>query len=230
MKNIEIIVNFEREINKLNDALNKPTTDASCYWLNQAINKFTKLRFNGDLIHNTSYEQNEKRSRDLINLYSEEEYSSFNKSENVNYDSYEIQYPPNLLYILNENVVISDLDDNHSMNTHVFECTADSFMHRINNSLTDFHYHRHKARPLRVRTNNGCRLLTDKNYKIDQYQLGYLRTPSEINLEGDNWNADYTDFEENVMYEIIKIAAQMYIENQSDERYKTISAEVYTQE
>ena len=32
------------------------------------------------------------------------------------------------------------------------------------------------------------------------------------------------------MYEIVKIAAQMYIENTKDVRYQTISAEVNTQE
>ena len=32
------------------------------------------------------------------------------------------------------------------------------------------------------------------------------------------------------MSEIIKIAAQMYLENKKDERYKTISYEVNTQE
>jgi hypothetical protein len=32
------------------------------------------------------------------------------------------------------------------------------------------------------------------------------------------------------MYEIIKGAAQMYLENNKDERYKTITAEVLSQE
>ena len=32
------------------------------------------------------------------------------------------------------------------------------------------------------------------------------------------------------MYEIIKMAAQMYLENQKDERYRTITNEVLTQE
>ena len=41
---------------------------------------------------------------------------------------------------------------------------------------------------------------------------------------------EYEDFEDMIMSEIIKIAAQMYIENTKDERYKTISEEVNTQE
>lgn len=114
------------------------------------------------------------------------------------------------------------------MNTFVFECTRDSFMSRVNNSLTDFHYRFHRARPIRIRFSNGCDLLTDKNYKIAKYTLGYLRTPNEITL--DNPFAEYTDFEDIVMPEIIKIAAQMYIENKADQRYQTITNEVNTQE
>lgn len=55
-----------------------------------------------------------------------------------------------------------------------------------------------------------------------------LKKPSEITLE--NPFNEYEDFEDIIMAEIIKIAAQMYLENQKDERYKTITAEVNTQE
>ena len=41
---------------------------------------------------------------------------------------------------------------------------------------------------------------------------------------------EYKDFNDHVLYEIIKMAAQMYLENQSDDRYKTITQEVLTQE
>ena len=62
MKQVEILANFEREINKLDDVISKPSTDDSLYWLNQGVYKFCKTRFNGNLPHLTSYEQNEKRS------------------------------------------------------------------------------------------------------------------------------------------------------------------------
>jgi len=61
------------------------------------------------------------------------------------------------------------------MYVSVFECTADSFMYRIMNSLTDFHYRRHRARPIRIKTSTGCDLLTDGNYYIQKYTLGYLK-------------------------------------------------------
>jgi hypothetical protein len=132
------------------------------------------------------------------------------------------------MFALNEDVVIADKSGGHKMDTTVFECTSDSFMYRVTNSLTDFHYRMHRARPLRIRTASGCELLTDKNYRIEEYTLGYLRKPKEITL--DKPFEEYTEFEDIIMPEIIKMAAQMYLENKKDERYKTIVAEVSTQE
>lgn len=229
MKNIEVIANFEREINKIDDAINKPATEDSLFWMNQAINKYTKIRFNGDFTHKTSFEQNEKRREDLVSLFKTENLSVvLTETTNPSFDRYSVTYPNDFLYALNEDVIIDSSNGGHSMNTCVFECTQDSFMYRVNNSLTDFHYIRHRARPIRIRRDHGCDLLTDKNYTIQSYTLGYLRKPTELTLE--NPQSEYTDFNDHIMYEIIKIAAQMYIENQGDQRYRTLTNEVLTQE
>ena len=229
MRGIDLIAAFELEINKLNNSLQKPFTDDSLYWINQAIVKFVKERFNGNAPKRTSYEQNEKRTRDLINLLKEQkEFDVVYNSEHPSYDEYEYSYPKDMMFTLNEDVIISDLDGGHEMDTCVFECTADSFMYRVNNKLTDFHYRLHRARPLRIRTSSGFRLLTDKKYKIKNYTLGYIKIPEEIT--NDDPFKEYKDFEEYIWVEIIKIAAQMYVENQSDSRYKTITNEVLTQE
>lgn len=228
MRGIDIIAAFELEINKLDDNLNKPVTDDSLYWINQATVKFVKDRFNGNAPKRTSYEQNEKRTRDLIKLLREAHADTFIVEQHASYDSYEYNYPSNMMYVLNEDITISDNNGGHEMDTCVFECTADSFMYRVNNILTDFHYRYHRARPLRVRTNNGFKLLTDKNYKINSYTLGYLKVPEEITNK-DPYRK-YEDFEDYNWQEIVKIAAQMYIENQADPRYKTLTQEVLTQE
>lgn len=231
MRYIDILAAFETEINKINDVVNKPATDDSLFWLNQAVAKFIKQRFNGDSINNLGYEQTEKRREDLIKLFKQYSFSGEQleySNLQPNYDEYYIKYPDDFLYALNEDVVISDKLGKHLMDTCVFECTQDSFMYRINNSLTDFHYRFHRARPLRIRDSKGCKLLTDKNYKIHEYTLGYLKKPTEITL--DNPYAEYTDFIDVVLFEIIKIAAQMYVENQAEERYETITNEVLTQE
>ena len=166
MRYIDILTSFEIEINKINDTVNKPATDDSLFWLNQAVAKFIKQRFNGDPINNLGYEQTEKRRVDLIKLFKTEVFGKDDLIYNnlqPNYDEYSVVYPNDFLYILNEDVVISDTEGGHLMDTCVFECTQDSFMYRINNSLTDFHYRWHRARPLRIRNSNGCKLLTDKN-------------------------------------------------------------------
>ena len=231
MTNIQILAAFEREINQIDDTLNKPATDDSLYWLNQAVYKFCKTRFNGNAPHFTSYEQNEKRTKDLINLFvsSNLDLSSVDESR-ATYNKYTVTYPENMMFVLNEDVVIDSVDGGHELDTSVFECTADSFMYRVNNTLTDFHYRHYKARPLRVKTQTGCDLLTDKKYKITKYTLGYLRNPNKISL--DNPKSEYSDFPDVIMPEIIKIAAQMYIESQipMQQRYQTISNEVNTQE
>jgi hypothetical protein len=134
------------------------------------------------------------------------------------------------MFTLNEDVVITDNNGENATNTSVFECTSDNFMYRVNNCLTDFHYRHHKARPLRIKKPNGCVLLTDKKYKILSYTIGYLRYPKKITME--NPLDEYEDFPDVIMPEIIKMAAQMYIENKIPEqqRYQTIVNEVNTQE
>ncbi len=299
MKYIDILANFEIEINKIDDTFGKPAVDDSLFWLNQSIYKFIKLRFNGDFVHHTGFEETEKRRSDLIRLFKSITYkettgkidyldsdinqdgqvdsqdliimnealqsgeSKYNNREDVNkdgkidtqdlmklnqdlgkvptfnikqhpdYDEYSIIYPEDFLYVLNEDVVITDTNGGNKKDTCVFECTRDSFMYRINNSLTDFHYRNHRARPLRIRNAEGCSLLTDKHYNIQQYTLGYLRKPEELvnsKLSSEEYNKEYPDFSNETMYEIIKMAAQMYVENQGEERYKSLTQEVLTQE
>lgn len=229
MRCIDLIAAFELEINKLDNALEKPVTDDSIYWINQAMMKFVKERFNGNAPHYTSYEQTEKRTKDLINLLREKVITITQKdATHPSYDSYEYKYPTDMLYVLNEDVIITDKHGNNPLDVCVFECTADSFMYRVMNKLTDFHYRFKRARPLRVKTRNGFRLLTDKNYTINKYTLGYLKVPEEITNTSPY--TEYKDFEDHIWLEILKIAAQMYVENQSDPRYKTLTNEVLTQE
>lgn len=229
MRHIDILEAFETEIGVINQ-VEKPLTTDSMFWLNQAVDKFVKLRFNTDQVHKTSYEQNEKRRNDLINLYKTVKYTDFVVNDsNPQYDKYIVEnYPDDFLFSLNEDAIITNNNGGNSYSTSIFECTSDSFMYRVTNSLTDFHYKYGEARPLRVCTDKGCYLLTDKNYKIKEYVLGYLRTPEKINIETPF--EEYTDFDNITIPEIIKIAAQMYLENTGNPRYKTITQEVMTQE
>lgn len=238
MRYIDILTAFEMEINKIDDTLNKPLVSDSLYWLNQAVLKFCKIRFSGSEPSVTSYEQTEKRTVDLLNLYAGKSFGA-NEMEiqdtYPNFDLYNINYyteytASDVMFTLNEDVIITDNNGENKTNTSVFECTSDNFMYRVNNCLTDFHYRHHKARPLRIKKPNGCLLLTDKKYKILSYTIGYLRYPKKITME--NPLDEYDDFPDVIIPEIIKMAAQMYIENKIPEqqRYQTIVNEVNTQE
>lgn len=238
MRYIDILTAFEMEINKIDDTLNKPLVDDSLYWLNQAVLKFCKIRFSGSEPSVTSYEQTEKRTVDLLNLYTGKNFGANEmkiQDTQPNFDLYNINYyteytASDVMFTLNEDVIITDNNGENATNTSVFECTSDNFMYRVNNCLTDFHYRHHKARPLRIKKPNGCLLLTDKKYKILSYTIGYLRYPEKITME--NPLDEYNDFPDVILPEIIKMAAQMYIENKIPEqqRYQTIVNEVNTQE
>lgn len=94
MRCIDILASFELEINKIDATIEKPLTDDSLYWLNQAIIKFVKDRFNGNAPKRTSYEQNEKRTRDLIKLLINTTVDSIGDPvEHVNYTEYIYNYP-----------------------------------------------------------------------------------------------------------------------------------------
>ena len=76
MTNVEILTNFETEVGVIDNTLEKPLTDTSLYWLNQAVAKFSKLRFNGDFVHKTGFEETEKRREDLIHLFKSKDYKT----------------------------------------------------------------------------------------------------------------------------------------------------------
>lgn len=225
MKYIELQYAFEVEAASIDSMDNKVDSQDILYWLNQGVYKFIKTRYNGNNFLRTSFEQDEKRSRDLITLYNKQDFDNIQKEANKGYDSYSITYPTDLLFVLDESVIIYPSDKTEEQKpVEIFECTLDSYMYRITNNLTDFHYRNGYARPLRVRTKDGCMLLTDGNYGISKYSVGYLRKPAKITME--NPYDEYTDMPEHTHNEIVKLAVQMYIENSQNKRYESINNEV----
>lgn len=226
MKYIDLQYAFETETASLDNYLTDkiPTYDI-LYWLNQAVYKFIKTRYNGNNALLTAFEQDEKRSRDLINLYKIEPIA-ITRTEKNKYTEFEGTFPDDVMFILDEYVEIYHMDTPEEVfPTEIFECTLDSYMYRITNTLTDFHWHNKRARPLRVRTTNGAKLLTDQQYEVFEYKIGYIREPQKITL--DNPFEEYSEFPDYAQLEIVKLAAQMYVENSSNTaRYQTINNEV----
>ena len=86
------------------------------------LDKVIKKNFNNELEH----------------VLEQKDFDVQTDKSHPSYDQYEYTYPKDMMFVLNEDVIISDNNGEHLMDTCVFECTQDSFMYRINNSLTDF--------------------------------------------------------------------------------------------
>lgn len=225
MKYIELQYAFELEATRLDVYDSKINSQDILYWLNQGISKFVKTRYNGNNPTHTSFEQDEKRARDLITLYKEYSPEAITKVAKVGYDEYSVSFPKDLLFVLDESVNICPTGKpDESIPTEVFECTLDSYMYRITNQLTDFHYNHNYARPLRVRTQDGCKLLTDGKYDVATYKVGYIKTPNKLVLTAPF--DEYTELPEHTHHEIVKLAVQMFIENTLLQRYESINNEV----
>lgn len=232
MTHLELQYAFEIEANNIDQYLTtKLNSTDILHWLNCAIDKFVKTRFDGNNATKKSFEQNEKRARDLIYLTSKKEYSNLQKSySKKDFDVYNIVYPSDFMFALDEAVdLYSDSDGSiHQWPAEIFECTLDNYMYRITNKLTDFHLRNNYARPLRVRTNDGCNLFTDGNYGIQNYNITYIRAPEKVST--DDPFKEYTDLPEFALREVIKIAVQMYIASLNDPRYNVITEENNTME
>ena len=65
--------------------------------------------------------------------------------------------------------------------------------------------------------------------KIYKYTITYLKQADKLQLPADPFT-EYTNMPEHTHMEIVRIAAQMYIENKKDERINSYSNEVKEQE
>lgn len=236
MKYIELQEAFEREINLFHDGLNKPDSFTTEWWLNRGLEKFYKTRYSGINFKQKGFEQDQKRIDDLRTLVV---YKLFQDSEiNVNNNEYSITLPNDYIVLLGNTTGIlpadglvnkcwekDDLDQYIIKFTEPLECTVDTVDREKENSLSEYRLQYCYARPLRLIQNNEIHLMTDGKYKIASYGLTYLRKPQYIDIHTDPI-ADYTDMPEHTHSEIVKLAAQMYLENTKDPRYNSISNEV----
>lgn len=205
MTNRQLLIEFERGLVTANNAFSlayKPDTDTILQYLNSAQNMYANL--NASL-----FEVNEQIARNLIKLLKTSTIE-LSKTDKTNYIEYSATYPKDLMYMLDESVFIHPSDNTEAKQpAEIFECTLDSYMYRITNKLTDFHWRNNYARPLRVRTADGCKLYTDNNYEISEYTINYLRQLNPITL--DSPNEEYSEFPENVHKDIVDMAVKLYL-------------------
>lgn len=236
MRYIDLQVSFEREINKLQDGLTKPDTDTTEYFLNTALDKFWKTRYSQNNFKLRGFEESQKRVDDLRTLVKTHTYTD--DITKVNQGLYEVILPEDYVILLGDQAGIApadgltdpcwELDEEGNYIVH-YSDTIEGQIETIDrikeNSLSEYHKRYTKAKPIRLMANNNIFLHTDGTYKVAVYTIQYLRKPQVINLYDDPY-AEYEDMPEHTHLEIVKLAAQLYIENQANPRYNSYTQEV----
>lgn len=241
MKNIQLQESFEIELNKLEDNLTKPTTNITEYFLNAGLDKFWKTRYGENNFKRDSFEQTQKRIDDLRTLVTEH---TFDKNEitKISNNLYTVNLPENYLIMLGDTAGISpadgidnqcwEKDENGVYIVHysdTIEGTIETLDRIKENSLSEYHLHYTKAKPIKLIANDSVKLYTDGKYKVSTYTMQYLRKPNRIDIHTNPYE-EYADMPEHTHLEIVKLAAQLYIENQLNPRYKSYSNEVVSME
>lgn len=238
MKFIDLQESFEIELNVLDDGFNKPKSMDTEWWLNRGLEKFFKTRYSGINYKGLGFEQNQKRIDDLRTLVVRDELTPIKESSEL----YTVRLPKDYVFHLGDNAGISPADgqnndcwpldeDGQYITKYgdTLEATIETIDRQRANSLSEHRLKYCTARPLRLIQGNEVLLYTDGKYKVSNYVLTYLRNPKRIDIHSNPF-AEYTDMPEHTHSEIVKIAAQMYIENQSNQRINTHANEVDTME
>lgn len=103
----------------------------------------------------------------------------------------------------------------------VTQSTADTYRTQIDNPYSEHVLEGDEAKPLRLFRGDLIELITDGNYGVSQYYLRYLRQPAEV-----IYNTVSCDLSEHVHDEVVRLAANMILENIESQRYNTHSYEV----
>lgn len=238
MKFIELQEAFEIELNVLDDGLNKPTSMNTEWWLNRGLEKFWKTRYSGMNVKSTGFEQDQKRIDDLRTLIKTISISV----DKISDKQYSVSIPNDYVILLGDTVGIQPSDDLYNecwemdengeyvvKYNDTIESSIETIDRQLSNSLSEHLLKYCSARPLKLIQGDNICLYTDGKYKISEYRLTYLRRPEKINIHLNPFG-EYTDMPEHTHSEIVKIAAQMYIENQSNQRVNTHNAEVQEME
>lgn len=234
MKNIELLESFELELNKLDDNFTKPTTNTTEYFLNAGLDKFWKTRYSQNNPKVKGFEQIQKRIDDLRTLVAEVALVPDTTSK----DLYTVTIPEDYVILLGDTAGISpadgytdpcwelDSDGNYVIHySDVLEGSIETIDRIKENSLSEYHLRYTKAKPIRLLSGNEIKLYTDGKYKVSKYILHYLRKPHYIDIHTEPFK-EYTDMPEHTHLEIVKLAAQLYIENQANPRYNSYTQEV----
>ena len=203
------------------------------FWLNSAIRKFVKTRYDGLNVKSTGFEQTQKRIDDLRALVVH--YSDTNPSASTTFvasGGYSSDLPiegsglgsEDYWFTLAEEVNI--IVDAVETRVGVVESTIDEYRSMLDNPFSEHILHYQTAKPIRIFSGNTVELISDSNYTIDDYHLTYLKSPDTVVYS----TGTDCDLPEHTHDEVVKLAASMMLENIEQPRYQTHMNEVGTME
>ena len=236
----ELQIEVERRLQLINPELSlagKLPSDTIISFINEAIDKFWKTRYSGLNYKQRGFEQDQKRTDDLRTLVTKHTYKDTDISK-INQVEYTVTLPDDYVILLGDTAGISPADgvinncwEKDALGNYriKYSDTIDGTIETVDrikeNSLSEYHLRYTKAKPIRLLSGNEIKLYTDGKYKVSKYILHYLRKPHYIDIHTEPFK-EYTDMPEHTHLEIVKLAAQLYIENQANPRYNSYTQEV----
>lgn len=202
------------------------------YWLNEAIRKFIENRYSGVNPKGESFEGTQKRIDDLRSIVAVDDITP---ATNTQYDAngYQADLPADYLRALAHQVTIAwpPTVQTYTDTFPVEQIPQDALYKALHDPFSPHVFTYDHGEPLLFyKENTGADgdiiMVTDGNYDITNLKLNYLRQPATVDLVG----VTNCDLPEHTHAEIVKMAANMMLENIENPRYQTHSREVATME
>lgn len=99
----------------------------------------------------------------------------------------------------------------------ITETTADTYRFHLDNPYSEHNFENYTAKPLRLFKGSNIELITDGNYGIIKYYIRYLFQPTEVDYD----TPTNCDLPEHTHDMIVKLAADMILENTENPRYSS---------
>lgn len=218
---------FELEYNKF-DSENLVESHIIFYWLNEAQTRYYKTRYTGNNLKREAFEQTQKRTDDLRTLLVETDIVTTPGGAGNKPNSYIAALPADYFTMVGEEVTISFIDSEstpYSFRTIVMDSDLNTYGRQIQDPYGQHIRHYERAFPLRLFYQDEVELISDGTYDVDTYHLRYIKVPAKIELDGVD-----CELPEPTHTEIVTLAVNLYLENQSDPREQANTQKIQEQE
>jgi hypothetical protein len=224
---------FDMELDK-SSAIEMPSflPEEKDFWLNMAIRSFVKNRYRGKQ-DGVGFEEISKRTMDLSTLVNETtlDVTADTVKTDSGLHSYLADLPNSLWFIVGEEVdiIYKKLGDteNTTKRQGVTQCTASTYRSHIDDPHSEHRLHYEEAKPLRLIYQQNVELIGDLNYTIGHYYVRYIKKPAVVLWVGiSSVNNIDCDLPEHTHDEVVKLAANMVLENIEQPRYQSHMVEL----